>query len=207
MISCRISKYDPQYRGPDGVYKKNEWTSICDIGGVFDDGVLTRDEYLATESRYIGVFRDILEELNIKMLCLSDFEVCNNIPEIRQYKRNKVLNVDASCLFLTNCLREEDLSLSEEFFLECMKYSSSSKTYLLEKRDGFVFHGKWLLYAPKDLRKLVDKGVNDYDAVWPAFAFDVVDSAGDNEINWNDNFGMIRFDDLLLKGCKSEVVH
>ena len=60
----------------------------------------------ATESRYIGVFRDILEELNIKMLCLSDFEVCNNIPEIRQYKRNKVLNVDASCLFLTNCLRE-----------------------------------------------------------------------------------------------------
>lgn len=106
MISCRISKYDPQYRGPDGVYKKNEWTSICDIGGVFDDGVLTRDEYLATESRYIGVFRDILEELNIKMLCLSDFEVCNNIPEIRQYKRNKVLNVDASCLFLTNCLRE-----------------------------------------------------------------------------------------------------
>lgn len=60
---------------------------------------------------------------------------------------------------------KEDLSLSEEFFLECMKYSSSSKTYLLEKRDGFVFHGKWLLYAPKDLRKLVDKGVNDYDAV------------------------------------------
>ena len=48
---------------------------------------------------------------------------------------------------------------------------------------------------------------NDYYAVWPAFAFDVVDSAGDNEINWNDNFGMIRFDDLLLKGCKSEVVH
>lgn len=60
---------------------------------------------------------------------------------------------------------KDALSLSETFFLECMKRSSSSKTYLFDKQDDFVFHRKWLLYAPNDLKKLVDKGVNDYDAV------------------------------------------
>lgn len=45
---------------------------------------------------------------------------------------------------------------------------------------------------------------HDYDAVWPAFAFDVADTAGDNAINWSSNFGMIRFDDMTLEGVVSE---
>lgn len=57
------------------------------------------------------------------------------------------------------------LSLSEAFFMECMKRSSSSKTYLFDKQDGFVFHQKWHLYAPDNLKKLVNKGVDEYDAV------------------------------------------
>lgn len=58
-----------------------------------------------------------------------------------------------------------ELLLSETFFEKCMKQISASKTYLFDKQDDFVFHEKWLLYAPKDLKKLVDKGVSDYDAV------------------------------------------
>ena len=49
---------------------------------------------------------------------------------------------------------KEALSLSDTFFSECMKRSSSSKTYLFDKQDDFVFHQKWLLYAPNDLKKL-----------------------------------------------------
>lgn len=60
---------------------------------------------------------------------------------------------------------KDELSLSETFFEECRAQSSASKTYLFDKQDDFVFHEKWLLYAPKALKKLVDKGVNDYDAV------------------------------------------
>ena len=37
MKEYRISKYDPQFR-VNGAYQKNEWTSISDIGKVFDDG-------------------------------------------------------------------------------------------------------------------------------------------------------------------------
>ncbi|MCD8107026.1 MAG: type IV toxin-antitoxin system AbiEi family antitoxin domain-containing protein [Oscillospiraceae bacterium] len=59
----------------------------------------------------------------------------------------------------------EELSLSDEFFSQCVAKSSSSKTYLFNKQDDFVFHKKWRLYAPADLRKLINKGVDDYDAV------------------------------------------
>ena len=60
---------------------------------------------------------------------------------------------------------KSELSLSDSFFEKCKASSSASKTYLFDKQDDFVFHEKWLLYAPKELRRLVDKGVNDYDAV------------------------------------------
>ena len=60
---------------------------------------------------------------------------------------------------------KDELSLSEMFFSECKKHLSSSKTYLFDKQDDFVFHREWLLYAPNDLKKLVDKGIDDYDAV------------------------------------------
>lgn len=52
MKEYRISKYDPQFR-VNGSYQKNEWTSISDIGKVFDDGVLTLAEYLRVENEYI----------------------------------------------------------------------------------------------------------------------------------------------------------
>lgn len=60
---------------------------------------------------------------------------------------------------------KDELSLSSDFFAECMTHLTSSKTYLFDKQDDFVFHEKWLLYAPKDLKKFVDKGVSDYDAI------------------------------------------
>lgn len=59
----------------------------------------------------------------------------------------------------------DELTLSDAFFSECASRISNSKTYLFEKKDDFVLHERWLLYAPKDLKKTVDKGVNDYDAV------------------------------------------
>lgn len=60
---------------------------------------------------------------------------------------------------------KDELLLSDIFFEKCAVQISESKTYLFDKQKDFVFHEKWLLYAPKDLRILIDKGVNDYDAV------------------------------------------
>lgn len=58
-----------------------------------------------------------------------------------------------------------ELSLSEVFFEQCATHITASKTYLFQKQDDFVLHERWLLYAPKDLKKTTDKGGNSYDAV------------------------------------------
>lgn len=60
---------------------------------------------------------------------------------------------------------QDDLMLSDGFFEECEKKSSASKTYLTEDRQGYVLHPRWKLYAPANLKALVNKGVADYDAV------------------------------------------
>lgn len=60
---------------------------------------------------------------------------------------------------------KDELQLPDAFFEECAAGSSDSKMYLFKKQDGFVFHKKWKLYGPRNLKKLIDKGVSDYDAV------------------------------------------
>lgn len=60
---------------------------------------------------------------------------------------------------------KDEFSLPDTFFVECEKKSSASKTYLYERQEGFVLHERWKLFAPEDLRTIIDKGAADYDAV------------------------------------------
>lgn len=50
------------------------------------------------------------------------------------------------------------LQLSNQFFVECQKHITGSKTYLFKRQPDFVLYPKWKIYAPKDLISLVDKG-------------------------------------------------
>ena len=106
MISYRISKYNPQYRDSDGAYKKNEWTSICDIGKIFPEGILNENEYYETENKYVNTFREIIEFLNIDVLYIRNFEKHKNFSRTSLYKKHRILSVDEACVFLTLCLRE-----------------------------------------------------------------------------------------------------
>lgn len=60
---------------------------------------------------------------------------------------------------------QNDFGLPDTFFEECEKHLPESKTYFSSQKDGFVFHKRWQLFAPKNLRILIDKGVNDYNAI------------------------------------------
>lgn len=60
---------------------------------------------------------------------------------------------------------QEDLGLPDSFFEECEKHLSGSKAYLETKKDSFVLQKRWRLFAPENLKTLIDKGVNDYDAI------------------------------------------
>lgn len=70
MIEFRMSKYDPKYR-KNGIYSEDEWTSISDIGGVFNGKVFTQSEYLKIDGRYIACIAEIIRA-NIVANCLID---------------------------------------------------------------------------------------------------------------------------------------
>lgn len=53
MKTYRITKYNPKNREKDGVYSKDEWTSISDIGKSFGDYKLTASDYLKVEDQYL----------------------------------------------------------------------------------------------------------------------------------------------------------
>ncbi len=74
MNRYRITKYNPELRDENGYYFKNEWTSVCEIGKVFSDGIFTLDDYLKTESKYIQTLKAILEENKISKLIINNLE-------------------------------------------------------------------------------------------------------------------------------------
>lgn len=59
----------------------------------------------------------------------------------------------------------DEMNLPESFFENCEKNISLSKTYLFSKRDDFIYHERWKLFAPKKLKTIIDKGATRYDAI------------------------------------------
>lgn len=102
MKEYRISKYDPQFR-VNGAYQKNEWTSVSDIGKVFDDGVLTFAEYLRVENEYIQFCLNAMKAAGVTGLSVCAPEIyCEGL---RLPKR--VCDTDSICEIIRWCLREK----------------------------------------------------------------------------------------------------
>lgn len=132
------------------------------------------------------------------------------------YAQNEPIKLQVSvhsCVRIKKpCFRMELRSMSD------IRLGTSINHDLPEVRENsdnvfsFSFNSKGI--APgRYLALLVFYEVNDfkvkhdYDAVWPAFAFDIADMLGENAVNWNSNFGLIRFDDMLLEGFSCENYH
>ena len=102
-----------------------------------------------------------LEELLRCLLLIPTLSVNKLLESLKLYGCGKLYQKAG---YLLECLREE-LELPEVFFEECEKHIPDSKTYLFPKRDDFVLHKRWRLFAPENIWTFIDKGVNDYDAV------------------------------------------
>lgn len=76
MIGYKITKYNPQNR-IEGKYTVHEWTSISDIGKLFDDGVLTYDQYIQVERRYIDCCIELLQKAGVSELYVGTPEYYN----------------------------------------------------------------------------------------------------------------------------------
>ena len=74
MFQYRVTKYNPAHRDADGTYRRDEWSSVSDIGRIFDGAPLTETEYLRVESAYITVALEFLRESKVTSLVVSGLE-------------------------------------------------------------------------------------------------------------------------------------
>lgn len=123
--------------------------------------------------RVTGIERTVVDSI-------ADFDKCGGLEELLRclmlvpsLNANKLLAVlehygHGKLYQKTGYILEafkNDLALPDSFFVACEKRISDSKVYLLAEHEGFVLQKRWRLYAPENIRALLDKGVNDYDAL------------------------------------------
>jgi hypothetical protein len=90
MYNWRITKYNPVDRDNSGCYLKNEWTSISDIGNVYNGEVLIYETYKKVETDYV-------------LTALEFVSAANDNPLIVTYLENSRLE------YSTNDLRDIDI--------------------------------------------------------------------------------------------------
>lgn len=73
MHQYRVTKYDPQYR-VDGAYTRREWTSISDVGEVFDGAPFTIADYEEAEGRHIAFLCALAEQEGALPLTIDHLE-------------------------------------------------------------------------------------------------------------------------------------
>ena len=59
----------------------------------------------------------------------------------------------------------DSFHLPDSFFTECEKHISNAKRYLTTDHTGYIRHKKWKLFAPENIRSIIDIGVSDYDTI------------------------------------------
>ncbi|MDO4573689.1 MAG: hypothetical protein Q4D98_00580 [Planctomycetia bacterium] len=66
----RITKYDPQFRDEIGAYRRDEWTSITDIGRTFEGKLFSAAAYFEMENRYIETIHTLLHAYDLSEMTI-----------------------------------------------------------------------------------------------------------------------------------------
>ena len=105
--------------------------------------------------------------------CICDLEKTGGLEEfikcltmVQSLNTEKLLNILRTYGYeqlyqKTGYILEEfknELTLSDEFFKECEKRCSHSKTYLISNHKNFVLNKKWKIYVPNDLKGYSSEG-------------------------------------------------
>jgi hypothetical protein len=72
METFRISKYNPRHRDLSGKFINNEWTSVSEINQVFDNCILTKEDYLVVENKYVNTVVEFTKYLHVNCLIIKD---------------------------------------------------------------------------------------------------------------------------------------
>ncbi|MEK5464930.1 hypothetical protein MKY64_07940 [Paenibacillus sp. FSL R7-0210] len=70
----RITKYNPEYRNNHDQFMKEDWTSFSDIGKPFNGEILTFNDYIKIESKYVNTVSFFISYLEIPYLKVTHLE-------------------------------------------------------------------------------------------------------------------------------------
>lgn len=127
MNGWRVTRYDPAKRTPGGGYLEHTWTAISDIGTTFDDGLLTREEYLRVEGLYLDAFRRFGRDAGVTGVIVEGLD--HTTLDIRE---GDVLDMEAAFDVVRSMLREET---------SCRLESSSPPFYVHVGYDYYMHIG------------------------------------------------------------------
>lgn len=77
-FSYRVTKYNPLNRNENGNYSQDDWTSISDVGKIYNCKEFTIEEYLRVENLYISAIKKYMEYINnayLQVELLNKWEV------------------------------------------------------------------------------------------------------------------------------------
>lgn len=74
IYKYRITKYNPSYRNREGVYIHDDWSSISEIGKVFNNNSLSFESYKTCEDAYVKAINLIIDTNKITNLQVEGFE-------------------------------------------------------------------------------------------------------------------------------------
>lgn len=159
MMEYRITKYNPQNR-LDGKYIVHEWTSISDIGKLFDDGILTHNQYMQIERGYVECCIELLQKACISELFVSASEYYDEVPHFPNflYSENEIRRAIMCCLREKCWLKLE----SEDFFIHFgydynMYVGTDLPVFFVQeiaKKHGLFCEEQKSPYSNKDLAEM-----------------------------------------------------
>ena len=84
----------------EGHYTTNEWTAMCDVDRVRDGHLLTIDEYLEVEQKYVNSVIKVMELTGCKYLTISHL---GDTIRSTKYSIQKTLNRKTVFITMINC--------------------------------------------------------------------------------------------------------
>ena len=103
MRSYRVTKYNPKHRDQFGRYLREEWTSISDIGKIFNEQLFTMEEYIKVEHDYIEFVEKLMISYDINHFKIKSLSK-RTIP---------VFNSEKEYNFFENIYEESEISLDK----------------------------------------------------------------------------------------------
>ena len=92
MYTWRVTKYNPVFRDENGVFLRDDWTSVADIGNVLQSNhgqPVTVEAYLSVEDAYIGAIQAFLEGLDVPALHVSHLEKKQKRRQVQRMKQER----------------------------------------------------------------------------------------------------------------------